>query len=68
MKNSTIAANNFFDLLNKGKIRKHILPNTSPDYTDSAEKTDLMRYKRFLNSFVYDEIKECEVRKYNADE
>lgn len=68
MKNSTIAANNFFDLLNKGKIRKHILHNTSPDYTDSAEKTDLMRYKRFLNSFAYDEIKECEVRKYNADE
>jgi hypothetical protein len=68
MKNSTIAANNFFELLNKGKIRKNILPNTSPDYTDSAEKIDLIRYKRFLNSSAYDEIKECEVRKYNADE
>ena len=68
MKNSTIAASNFFELLNKGKIRKHIVPNTSPDYTDSAEQIDLMRYKRFLNSSAYDEIRECEVRKYNADE
>jgi hypothetical protein len=68
MKNSTIAANNFFELLNKGKIRKHILPNASSDYTGSGEKIDLMRYKRFLNSSAYDEIKECEVRKYNADE
>lgn len=68
MKNNIIAAKKFFELLNKGKIQKHILPNTSPDYTDSAENVDLMRYKRFLNSSAYDEIKECEVRKYNADE
>ncbi len=55
-------------MLNKGKIRKNILPNTSPDYTGLAEQKDLMRYKRFLNSSAFDEIKECEVRKYNADE
>ena len=68
MKNSMIAAKKFFELLNRGKIRKNILPNTSPDYTVSAEQRDLMLYKRFLNSSAYDEIKECEVRKYNADE
>ena len=60
--------NSFFDLLNKGKIRKNILPNTAPNYTDEMEQIDLLRYKRFLNSSAYDEIKECEVRKYNADE
>ena len=68
MKNSMSAANGFFDLLNKGKIRKNILPNTAPNYTDEMEQIDLLRYKRFLNSSAYDEIKECEVRKYNADE
>lgn len=68
MKNSMSAANRFFDLLNKGKIRKNILPNTAPNYTDEMEQIDLLRYKRFLNSSAYDEIKECEVRKYNADE
>lgn len=68
MKNSTIAAKNFFEMLSKGKIRKNILPNTAPDYTATAEQSDLMRYKRFLNSSAYDAIKECEVRKYNADE
>ncbi len=68
MKNSMSAANSFFDLLNKGKIRKNLLPNTAPNYTDEMEQIDLLRYKRFLNSSAYDEIKECEVRKYNADE
>ena len=68
MKNSMSAANSFFDLLNKGKIRKNILPNTAPNYTDEMEQIDLLRYKRFLNSSAYDEFKECEVRKYNADE
>lgn len=68
MKKSAIAAYSFRELLNRGKIRKNILPNTSPDYTVSAEQSDLIRYKRFLNSSAYDEIKECEVRKYNADE
>lgn len=68
MKNSMSAANSFFDLLNKGKIRKNILPNTAQNYTDEMEQIDLLRYKRFLNSSAYDEIKECEVRKYNADE
>ncbi len=37
-------------------------------YTETMKQTDLLRYKRFLNSSAYDEIKECEVRKYNADE
>ena len=68
MKKSAIAAYSFCELLNRGKIRKNILPNTSPDYTVSAEQSDLIRYKRFLNSSAYDEIKECEVIKYNADE
>ena len=68
MKNSVVAAKNFFKLLREGTIRKHILPNTAPDYTETMEQTDLLRYKRFLNSSAYDEIKECEVRKYNADE
>ena len=68
MKKSAIAAYSFCELLNRGKIRKNILPNTSPDYTVSAEQSELIIYKRFLNSSAYDEIKECEVRKYNADE
>lgn len=57
----------FVALLEKGKIRKDILPNTSTDYTILQEAKDLQRYKRFLQSFAYDDIKACEVRMYNGD-
>lgn len=62
------SAQAFITLLEKGKIRKHILPNTSTDYTLSQEARDLQKYKRFLQSFAYDDIKECEVRAYNGDQ
>ncbi len=57
----------FITLLESGKIRKDILPNTSTDYTTTQEAKDLQRYKRFLQSFAYDDIKTCEVRMYNGD-
>lgn len=57
----------FMKLLEQGKFRKNILPNTSLDYTVNQEALDLQRYKRFLQSFAYDDIKECEVQAYNGD-
>ena len=62
------SAERFITLLENGKIRKDILPNTSMDYTAYQEQRDLKRYQRFLQSFAYDDIKECEVREYNGDE
>ncbi len=66
MKNQS-SAQRFVILLERGKIRKNILPNTSADYTVNQEEKDLQRYKRFLQSFAYDDIKECEVEKYYGD-
>lgn len=60
-------AKNFVSLLEQGIIRKNILPNTSEDYSKEQEEKDLQRYKRFLQSFAYDDIKECEVKSYNGD-
>lgn len=68
LKKSEICAKKFLNLLLEGKIRKNILPNTSLDYTESAEKRDLVNYKNFINSSIYDDFSNCEVRKYNADE
>lgn len=67
-KRSVLSAERFITLLVNGKIRKNILPNTSEDYTENAEKKDLIKYKSFISSSVYDEILNSEVRKYNADE
>lgn len=58
----------FISLLERGIIRKNILPNTSDDYSDWQEDRDLFLYKRFLQSFAFDDILECEVKKYNGDE
>lgn len=62
------SAQEFLVLLKRGKIKKNILPNTAVDYTVSQEAKDLQQYKRFLQSFAYDDIKECEVRNYNGDQ
>ena len=43
------SAEKFITLLERGKIRKVILPNTSTDYTISQEAKDLQKYKRFCN-------------------
>ena len=67
MSKSEKSAKNFISLLERGVIRKNILPNTSEDYSKEQEENDLQRYKRFLQSFAYDDIKECEVKKYNGD-
>jgi hypothetical protein len=67
MTKSEKSAKNFISLLERGVIRKNILPNTSEDYSKEQEENDLQRYKRFLQSFAYDDIKECEVKKYNGD-
>lgn len=58
----------FIELLEEGKIRKHILPNNAPDYSYSQEKMDLENYRFFANSFALDEIMKCEVAFYNGDE
>lgn len=67
MTNSKISAPKLCSLLETGAIRKNLLPNTSEDYTSKQEERDLVRYKRFLQSFAYDDIKECEVQGYNGD-
>lgn len=60
-------AKEFIRLLEKGKIRKNILPNTSTDYTAMQEEIDLKRYIKFLQSFAYDDIKACKVGMYRGD-
>ncbi len=67
MKKSEKSARNFISLLERGMIRKNILPNTSENYSKEQEEKDLFCYKRFLQSFAYDDIKECEVNSYYGD-
>ena len=67
MLKNEIGAKNFVSLLERGVIRKNILPNTSENYSTEQEERDLLRYKRFLQSFAYDDIKECEVKSYYGD-
>ncbi len=61
------SAKNFITLLERGVIRKSILPNTSENYSLEQEKRDLYHYKKFLQSFAYDDILECEVKAYYGD-
>ncbi len=61
-------ADKFINLLEEGKIRKHVLPNNAPDYSKFQERKDLENYKFFVNSFALDEIMKCEVAFYNGDE
>ena len=61
-------AERFLELLEEGKIRKHILPNSAPVYSEFQEKRDLENYKFFVNSFALDEVMDCEVAFYNGDE
>lgn len=61
-------AKKFIELLEEGKIKKNILPNTAPDYSISQEKKDLENYRFFANSFAFDEFMKCEVAFYNGDE
>ena len=61
-------AERFIELLEAGKIKKHILPNTAPDYSAYQEKRDLENYRFFANSFALDEVMKCEVAPYNGDE
>ncbi|MCD8327285.1 MAG: hypothetical protein LUC90_11605 [Lachnospiraceae bacterium] len=67
MTNSKESAKNFSMLLEEGIIRKNLLPNTAEDYSKVQEKNDLAQYKKFMQSFAYDDIKECRVRDYNGD-
>ncbi len=61
-------AGKFVELLENGKIKKNILPNSSEDYTLIQEQKELEEYVRFLNSFAFDTLRECEVALYNGDE
>ena len=64
MKNSE----KFINLLKDGTIRKHVLKNSSPDYTKAREEYDLQGYMRFVNSRRMDVLRDCEVKKYCGDE
>lgn len=66
MKTGEKSAKNFIALLEKGVIRKNILPNTSKDYSKYQEE-DLFYYKLFLHSFAYDDIKECKTGDYYGE-
>ncbi len=57
MTNGEKAANRFLELLESEKIKKHTFPDASVDYTATQETTDVERYKYFLNSFAYDDLK-----------
>lgn len=61
-------AEKFIELIEDGKIRKHVLPNTAPDYSIYQEEKDLQDYLFFINSFALDELMNCEVACYNGDE
>lgn len=61
-------AERFVELLEDGRIRKNVLPNTAPDYSAGQEKKDLENYRFFANSFALDELMKCEVAGYHGDE
>lgn len=65
--NSRNAATKFVELLRNGQIRKSILPNTALSYSNCQEAKDLRNYKKFLQSFAYDDLKNTEVRIYDGD-
>lgn len=61
-------AEKFIELLQEGKIKKNILTNSAPNYSDKQEKIDLENYRFFANSSAFDKIMKCEVAFYNGDE
>lgn len=61
-------AERFIELLENGKIKKHTLPNSAPDYSMVREEKELEEYRFFANSFALDEIMKCGVAMYNGDE
>jgi len=67
MKTEEKSAKNFIALLEKGVIRKNILPNMSKNYGKYQEEEDLFYYKLFLQSFAYDDIKECKIGDYYGE-
>ena len=67
MTNGEKSAKKFISLVERGVIRKNILPNTSQNYSIEQEGKDLYLYKKFLQSFAYDDIIECEVQRYYGD-
>ena len=58
----------FINLLECGKMRNHHVCLCSiserggfiPDYSENQEQRDLKRYKRFMNSSNYDDIRNAE--------
>lgn len=61
-------AEKFIELIEKGKIRKHILPNSALEYSVYQEDIDLTNYRFFANSFALDEVMKCEAAYYYGDE
>lgn len=61
-------AERFVELLESGKIKKDLLPNNAPDYTQSQEERDIEAYRFFVNSFAFDKVMERGGVKYNGDE
>lgn len=61
-------AERFVELLENGKIKKNLLPNNAPDYTQSQEERDIEAYLFFVNSFAFDKVMERGGIKYNGDE
>ena len=61
-------AERFVELLQMGKLKKHTLPNTAPNYIVVQEQKDLRDYNFYLCSFEFDELRKVEVESYYGDE
>lgn len=49
------AVNNFLKKLKNGEFIKDTLPNSFENYTDYYEQADLESYRKYINTFTYDE-------------
>ena len=49
------AGNNFLQKLRNGEFLQDTLPNSFENYTHCYEQADLESYRKFINTFTYDE-------------
>lgn len=55
--NGEKAASRFLELLNKGILRQHLLPNSAEEYSLRQEQLDLDHFRKFLCTSAYDEVR-----------
>ena len=64
----SLQAGKFKNGLKNGEITVDERLGTIKDYSKEQEAKDLQRFKSFMNSSAYDEIKDVEIPSYYGDE